>query len=329
VLRPPKMTFQGLTRPLHTRPVAALLVGPTAVGKTEISLQLAQRLGAEIVSVDSRLFYRGMDIGTAKPSLGERARIAHHLIDIADPDQTLSLTEFQRLAHDAINAIVGRAKLPLLVGGTGQYVRAVTAGWIPPSVPPNAALRTELARMASHRGEQWLHQKLEQLDPGAAATIEARNARRTMRALEVILSTGRRFSGQRGHGESRYDLIVIGLRRPRADLYARIDARIETMFERGLLQETNRLLHQGYSADLPALSAIGYMQCVRAIRGELDLEQAKADIRRATRAFVRRQSNWFKESDPNIQWFDAAQQGVVDAIEISIKQATLAGLEPN
>lgn len=309
--------------------MVVLLVGATAVGKTEISLHLAERLNAEIVSVDSRLFYRGMDIGTAKPSRQERARIPHHLIDIAEPDETLSLAAFQQLAHEAIAGIVSRCRLPLLVGGTGQYVRAVTAGWSPPRVAPNEGLRAELARMASRRGRQWLHEKLRMIDPIAADAIDARNVRRTTRALEVILITGRRFSQQRGRGEPPYLLTAVGLNRPRAELYARIDARIEAMFDEGLLEETRRLLDQGCRADVPAMSAIGYLQCVKVLHGELDLEQAKAEMCRATRSFARRQSNWFKESDPNITWFNAGQWNVVATIEALIRQSASESLEPN
>jgi len=311
------------------KPVVVLLVGATAVGKTEISLQLAERLNAEIVSVDSRLFYRGMDIGTAKPSRQERARIPHHLIDIAEPDETLSLAAFQQLAHEAIAGIVSRCRLPLLVGGTGQYVRAVTAGWSPPRVAPNEGLRAELVRITSRRGRQWLHEKLRMIDPIAADAIDARNVRRTTRALEVILITGRRFSQQRGRGESPFLLTAVGLNRPRAELYARIDARIEAMFDEGLLQETRRLLDQGCRADMPAMSAIGYLQCVKVLHGELDLEQAKAEMRRATRSFARRQSNWFKESDPNITWFNAGKLNIVATIEALIRQSASESLEPN
>ena len=305
---------EGIKTQADEKGVVALLVGPTSVGKTEISLQLAEKLDAEIVSVDSRLFYRGLDIGTAKPSRQDRARIPHHLIDVADPDETLSLAAFQRLAHEAIAGIVSRARLPLLVGGTGQYVRAVTAGWRPPRVPPNESLRRELAHLASERGEHWLHRGLRMLDPDAAAAIDPRNVRRTTRALEVILTTGWRFSEQRHHGESPYRSVVIGLRRPRQELYCRIDARIDAMFAQGLLEETRQLLDRGCRADMPAFSAIGYLQCVKVIRGQMELDQAIAEIRRATRAFARRQSNWFKESDPNIKWFDAGQPGLVDAI---------------
>jgi tRNA dimethylallyltransferase len=295
-----------------------LIVGPTAVGKTELAIQLAERMNGEIVSADSRLFYRGMDIGTAKPTHEELARVSHHLIDIADPDEILSLAVFQRKATEIIADIHSRQKLPFLVGGTGQYVRAVTQGWSPPEVQPDEKLRNNLEREKEEKGIYWLHDKLKSLDPVAASKIDARNYRRTIRALEVIMTTGRKFSEQRGQSESPYHLITIGLMRPRVELYERIDQRIETMFASGFLDEVKGLLAKGYSPSLPTMSAIGYRECVRVIQGELSAEQAKAEIRRATRVFVRRQANWFKESDPGISWF-SFEEGVADKIEAYIR----------
>lgn len=304
-----------------SKPPLILLVGPTASGKTEISIELAERLGAEIISADSRLFYRGMDIGTAKPTPADRARVPHHLIDIANPDETLSLAIFQQLARQAISDILHRGLLPMLVGGTGQYVRAVIGGWRPPSVAANSTLRAGLERMNREHGGEWLHERLKRLDIKAAEGIDPRNVRRTMRALEVILISGRRFSEQRGQLGASYHLIGIGLSRPRAELYARIDARIDHMFEAGLVEETQGLLTRGYAPELPAMSAIGYRECIKVINREIDVEQAKVLMRRATRAFVRRQSNWFKENDPNIAWFSAADHDVVAATESLIRSA--------
>jgi tRNA dimethylallyltransferase len=297
-----------------------LLIGPTAVGKTEISIQLAERIGGEIVSADSRLFYRGMDIGTAKPTHQDQARVPHYLIDIATPDQILSLAIFQQMARTAIADIQSRGKLPLLVGGTGQYVRAVTQGWRPPEVKPDERLRQILVKMKDERGEVWLHDKLNNLDPEAAEKIDARNIRRTIRALEVILTNGRKFSKQRGQGDASYHLITIGLRRPRPELYGRIDARIETMFASGLLDEVKGLLAKGYSPELPTMSAIGYRQCVEVIEGRMSIEQAKSEMGRATRIFVRRQANWFKESDSSIKWFNAHDRSI-EAIESFVRGA--------
>ncbi len=291
-----------------------IIVGPTAVGKTELAIQLAERMHGEIVSADSRLFYRGMDIGTAKPTREELARVPHHLIDIADPDEILSLAVFQQKASDIIAAIHARNHVPFLVGGTGQYIRAVTQGWTPPEVQPDEKLRTQLEQEKEQHGIYWLRDKLKRLDPEAAEKIDARNYRRTIRALEVIMSTGRKFSEQRGQGESPYHMITVGLMRPRAELYERVDKRIDVMFENGFIEEVKTLLAKGYSASLPTMSAIGYRECIRVIQGELSEENAKAEIRRATRVFVRRQANWFKESDPNIKWFNV-EDGVLEKIE--------------
>ncbi len=295
------------------KPPLILIVGPTAVGKTELSIQLAERFGGEIVSADSRLFYRGMDIGTAKPSREEMARVAHHLIDIVNPDETLSLAVFQQKAKEVIAAIHRRGKLPFLVGGTGQYIRAVTEGWSPPQVVPNERLRRALERLAEEKSAAWLHEKLRILDPEAADKIDARNFRRTIRALEVIFTTGKRFSSQRQRSETPYRLLTIGLIRPREELYHRVDARIELMFAGGLLEEVRGLLAKGYSPDLPSMSAIGYREAVRVVRGEWSEDQAKIEMRRQTRIFVRRQSNWFKESDSQIQWFHPQNRDEIEA----------------
>ncbi len=305
----------------YNNPHLILIVGPTAVGKTEIAIQLAERINGEIVSADSRLFYRGMDIGTAKPANEEQAHVPHHLIDIANPDEILSLAVFQQKAREVIADIQSRGKLPLLVGGTGQFARAVTEGWKPPEVKPDERLRSALEKEHEEKGKKFLYERLKSLDPEAAEKIDPRNVRRTIRALEVILTTGKKFSKQRGQGESPYHLITIGLTRPRPELYAHVDARIESMFENGLLDEVKGLLAKGYSPDLPTMSAIGYRECVSVIEGQMNVEQAKVEMRRATRIFVRRQGNWFKESDPKIHWLYAGEENVLDKIITVIRQA--------
>lgn len=275
----------------------------------------------EIVSVDSRLFYRGMDIGTAKPSKAEMARVPHHLIDIVNPDETLSLAVFQQMAQDIIAGIHARERLPFLVGGTGQYIRAVTQGWSPPEVTPNERLRDVLDKLKEERGKEWLYAKLRFLDPEAAQAIDLRNVRRTIRALEVIFTTGRRFSEQRGSGDSPYQLITIGLTRPREELYQRVDERIDKMFADGLVDEVKGLLDKGYSPTLPSMSAIGYRECVSVAQGSMTVEQAKVEMRRITRVFVRRQSNWFKESDPSIHWFHPEREKLLNEIETLIRNS--------
>lgn len=306
---------------MPTKPPVVLIVGPTAVGKTELAIQLAERMNGEIVSVDSRLFYRGMDIGTAKPSKEEMARAPHHLVDIVDPDETLSLAIFQKMARDVIADIHERGRLPFLVGGTGQYIRSVTQGWNPPEVQPINRLRKVLEQLKEQRGKEWLHAKLQTLDPEAATAIDLRNARRTIRALEVIFTTGRKFSEQRAQSDSPYQLITIGLTRPREELYRRVDERIEEMFAKGLLEEVKGLVERGYSPSLPSMSAIGYGECISVIRGSMTLDQAKVEMKRKTRIFVRRQANWFKESDPHIQWFHAERMDSPAEIEEFIRNS--------
>ncbi len=298
-----------------SKPLLILIVGPTAVGKTELAIQLAEKFNGEIVSADSRLFYRGMDIGTAKPSREEMARVPHHLIDIVNPDETLSLAVFQQRAKEIISDIHTRGRLPFLVGGTGQYIRAVTEGWSPPEVTPDERLRKVLETLKDENSPEWLHDRLRTLDPEAADKIDARNVRRTIRALEVTLTTGRKFSVQRGQVESPYHLITIGLIRPREELYRRVDERIDLMFASGFVDEVKGLLDalRDYSPSLPSMSAIGYREAIRVAKGEWSVDQAKVEMRRMTRIFVRRQANWFKESDPQIRWFHPNQKEEIES----------------
>jgi tRNA dimethylallyltransferase len=280
-----------------------VIVGPTAVGKTSVSIQLAEQLGGEIVSADSRLFYRGMDIGTAKPNQDDLTRVLHHLIDVANPDQVWSLAIFQRAAQEAIDDIHLRGKLPFLVGGTGQYIHAVIEGWEIPEVGPDSRLRSALESWAEDVGEIGLHNRLSILDQEAANRIDPRNLRRTIRALEVILRTGRLFSQQRTRGLPPYRTLVLGITRPRAELYELIDQRIQKMIDNGLIEEVKDLLNAGYSPNLPALSAIGYRQIIEYLQGQINFEEAVVQMKRFTRQYVRRQANWFKLNDPRIHWF--------------------------
>ena len=297
-------SVQGLIAEVQTFKIPLVVIlGPTAVGKTEIAIQLAERYEGEIVSADSRLFYRGMDIGTAKPTIGERSLVPHHLIDVADPDEIWNLALFQLEANKAIHKIYENHHLPFLVGGTGQFVRSIIEGWKIPSVEPNPRLREVLNRWSNRVGPAELHSKLSALDPQAANSIDPTNVRRTVRALEVILSTGKRFSDQKSSGFRLYDPLLLGLTLPRAELYQRIDDRITRMINSGFIDEVRRLLDLGYSPDLPTLSAIGYGEIVAYIQGKITLDEAIVLMKRRTRTFVRRQANWFKENDPDIHWF--------------------------
>lgn len=281
-----------------------VVVGPTAVGKTKYAIQLAKELNGEIISADSRLFYRGMDIGTAKPSATELASVPHHLIDVAEPDDTWSLQKFQEEAKKIIDSLHGSGKVPLLVGGTGQYIRAITQAWEIPKQKPNEELRQILNEWGRLVGHEGLHDRLAVLDPVAADNIDARNVRRTVRALEVVLSTGIKFSNQRIQGESEYRVLVLGLTRPRPELYERIDQRIEKMLDQGFVEEVKHLLELGYSPDLSSMSAIGYKQIADYINGDISLKEAVVLIKRFTRQYVRRQANWFKPNASDITWLE-------------------------
>jgi tRNA dimethylallyltransferase len=297
------------------RPPLVVILGPTAVGKTETAIQLAERVNGEIISADSRLLYRGMDIGTAKPTAEQRAHVPHHLIDVAEPDEIWSLAAFQRAADKAIADIHRRGKLPILVGGTGQYLRAILEGWLPPKIAAQPRLRVALEAWARELGKEEIHQRLRTVDPEAAAIIDPRNLRRTLRALEVMFGSGQRFSDLRNKADSEYRVLQLGLTRPREELYQRIDQRIQQMLDHGWLEEVKRLLAKGYDADLPSLSAIGYCQLIEHVEGKSSLETAVEEIKRASRLFVRRQANWFKPSDPRIQWVEAVRVDLIKELE--------------
>ncbi len=303
----------------NSHPPLIVILGPTAVGKTSLSIQLAERVGCEIVSADSRLFYRGMDIGTAKPTVEERKLVPHHLIDIADPDDIWSLGRYKKVALGFISDIHSRKKIPILVGGTGQYIRAITEGWVVPKLKSDLYLREVLLKWVDRIGVIGLHSRLETIDPQAASKIAPNNVRRTIRALEVIFHTGKRFSELRRREPVPYLIVQIGLSRPREVLYQRIDERVDAMIEAGFVDEVRRLLEKGYSPDLPSLSAIGYGQIIAYLNGEMTLEEAVASIKQMTRQLVRRQANWFKYSDPEIIWLEVKTDTVVQIESIIFK----------
>lgn len=280
------------------------LVGPTAVGKTEIALRLAADLNGEIVSADSRQIYRGLDIGTAKPTREEQARVPHHLIDVVAPDEEFTLADYQAAANAAIADIFARQKQPLLVGGTGLYVRAVVEGLQIPRVPPNIARRRELEQQPVSE----LYARLNTLDPALAQTILPNNARRIIRALEVIETTGIPMSQQQTRHPPPFPILQIALTLPREQLYARVDARIEQMLERGLVDEVRGLMARGYSFDLPALTGLGYREIGMFLRGEIPLDEAIRLLKSNTRKFIRHQANWFRPTDPRLHWFDLSEK---------------------
>ena len=279
------------------------IIGPTAAGKSAQAMMLAPQVNGEIVSADSRHIYRRMDIGTNKPTPEEQRRVRHHLIDLRDPHDWFSLGEYVELAWAAIADIRARGKMPLLVGGTGQYVRAMLRGWRVPPVPPQDALREKWAHYAQEHGQDALFAQLATRDPDAARTIDPRNTRRVVRALEVMEVTGRRWSELQRSEPSPLRIQVIYVSLPRPELYARADARLSRMIEQGWLSETQALLsffaQHGFDADaalrLPSMSALGYREMAMVALGRMTLDQAIEAIKRATRRFIRMQDTWFRK----------------------------------
>lgn len=300
------MTIQNEDTP--TIPLLAI-VGPTASGKTALAVALAGRLrdtiASEAVAADSRQIYRLMDIATAKPTAEERAALPHHLIDVVWPDESYTLANYQAAATAAIAAIWERGHLPMLVGGTGLYVRAVVDGLAIPAVAPVPELRAELEREAAEQGAEALHARLAALDPSAAASIDPRNVRRLVRALEVCLVTGRPFSEQQGARPTPYTPLLLGLNMERSLLYARADARVDAMLAAGLVEEAQALVERGYGWGLPSMSSLGYREIGAYLRGEMPLEQAVERLKLDTHAYIRRQLTWFRP-DKRISWLDAA-----------------------
>lgn len=282
------------------KPLIAI-VGPTAVGKTAFAIQLAKEFRGEIISADSRQVYRGMDIGTAKPNATERACVPHHLMDVVNPNESFSLSDYQHLAYTTIAEIHRRGGVPMLVGGTGLYVRAVIEGLAIPRVPPDLERRAELELQEGDA----LYTQLQSLDPVAATRIDPRNKRRVIRALEVIHATGKPISVQQTLHAPSYRVLRIGLTMSREQLYERINARVDAMIETGLVDEVRTLLDNGYTADLPAMSGLGYRQIVEYLQGTMPLGEAIRILKRDTRRFVHHQYSWFRLDDTRIRWFDA------------------------
>jgi len=279
------------------------IVGPTAVGKSELALHLARHFPLEIISADSRQVYRYMDIGTNKPSLADRALVPHHIIDVVDPDEDFSLTTYHQLAFEALKAIRRKGKLPLLVGGTGLYVRSLVEGWKIPRVPPDQEMRRRLETRAKQEDGQSLYRELQNIDPVAAARIDPRNIRRVVRAMEIYYATGQPLSQLQRKEEPNFSVLVIGLTQERSQLYRRIDARADEMIQRGLVEEVQELLEKGYSPLLSSMSGIGYKQMVQFLRGEMTVPEAGDKIKHETHRLARHQYAWFRLNDSRISWF--------------------------
>lgn len=280
------------------------IIGPTGVGKSELAIRLAQVFGGEIVSADSRQVYRYMDVGTAKIKPEQLSLVPHHLIDIIKPDEDFSLAQYQELAYRAIDSIQRLHRLPLLVGGSGQYVWSVLEGWGIPRVPPDREFRRRLEKRAAEGDEDKLYGELKTIDPEAAERVDRYNIRRVIRALELTREEG----GQQGRLPTKepppYNILIIGLTADRTELYRIIDSRVDKMIEQGLVEEVKKLVSKGYGYDLPAMSAIGYSQIGMSLRGEISLKVAIQQIKFESHRFIRRQYNWFRLKDDRIRWFD-------------------------
>jgi tRNA dimethylallyltransferase len=311
----PKMHWSG--KPL------LVILGPTAVGKTGLALEIASALNGEIIGADSRQIYRFMDIGTAKPTPAQRQQIPHHLIDLVEPDVNLSLAEYQQHAYAAIESVLARNHLPLLVGGTGQYITAIIEGWSIPAVAPNDALRAELEEFAVEQGAAALHTRLQQVDAEAAATIDFRNVRRVVRALEVYMTTGMPISILQRKRPPPYRLYQIGLTLEREALYAQADTRVDQMVRDGFVDEVQGLLDKGYSPRLPSMSGLGYREIATNLLRGIPLPETIAAIKHATHDFIRRQYTWFKGHDNGILWHNR------DTMNVKVLIDTIAQrLEP-
>ena len=284
----------------------AVLCGPTAVGKTVVAVVLARRLNAEIICADSRTVYRGLDVGTAKPDAALRAAVPHHLLDVVEPTEPFTVADFQRLARRAIEVIRARGRLPLLVGGTGLYVRAVVDDLMFPEVAPDAQFRAMLEDEARDRGPVHLHRRLAQVDSVAAERIHPQNVRRVIRALEVAAVAGRPISAQQRGGGLTPAAVMVGLTMDRAALYRRIDQRVEAQIAAGLVNETRALLARGVAWSAPAMQSLGYKEIGGWLQGTHDYAEAVRRLKRNTRHHAKRQLTWFGR-DPRVRWLDASE----------------------
>ncbi|MFO7831068.1 MAG: tRNA (adenosine(37)-N6)-dimethylallyltransferase MiaA [Desulfuromonadaceae bacterium] len=281
-----------------------VITGPTATGKTALALDLGARRDIEIISADSRQVYRHMDIGTAKAGVEERARVVHHCIDVVNPDEPFSVSDFTRLAQSTIEDIHRRQRLPVLVGGTGLYIRALTQG-LAPLPGADETLRRQW-HVEEHQKKGSLHARLSQIDPRMAKGLHINDVTRIIRALEVHALTGRTMSSwQDEHcfSERPYDDIRLAVTFERDHLYRRIEERVEQMLEHGLLEETRMLLERGYAPELKAMRTIGYQECIAHLRGEMSLSDAVTRIKRDTRRYAKRQLTWLRHED-EINWLE-------------------------
>ena len=283
-----------------------VILGPTAVGKTDLSIELAKKIDTEIISGDSMLFYRGFDIGSAKPSVEERQGIVHHLVDNLEPWESFNVTDFVREGQQLIHALNAQGKIPIIAGGTGLYIKALLEGYEFNETADHSDYRQELTALAEEKGRDYIHGLLQKADPEAAERIHANNLRRVIRALEVAHFGGEQISRQKEYGEGDlcYDTYVIGLNRERQGLYQRINQRVELMFAAGLEDEVRNLLAGGVTREMQAMQGIGYKETAAYMEGEMSREEAVDLIQKSTRHFAKRQLTWFRKM-PYIHWYMA------------------------
>ena len=304
--------MDGNHRSIADHPLVCI-VGPTAVGKTALAVALAQRFDGEVINADSRQVYRGMSIGTAKPSEEELASVPHHLFDILDPSESFGLALFLDLAGKASQEIRERSRLPIVCGGTGQYAWGLVEGQRIPAAPPDPQFRAALEDQAERLGADELHRQLAAIDPARAAALDARNVRRVIRALEIHHVTGRLPSEFLPARESAAgNSLVIGLTMPRDLLYRRIDERVDRMMRDGFLAEVEALADAGYAMGEGPLASPGYRELGKFLAGDLSLEEAVSRAKTQTHRLARRQYTWFKPSDPRIQWLDVNESALLD-----------------
>lgn len=288
----------------ESAPKIVVLTGPTGTGKTALAVQLVERFGGEVVSIDSRQVYRHLDIGTAKPTPEELARAPHHLIDYVDPATPFSVTQFREDADRVLAEFAAMGKLAWVVGGSWHYIQAVIDRIEPPQVPPNLKLRAELEREAAEHGPDALHRRLLELDSVSAANIERRNVRRMVRALEVTMTLGRPFSEVGHERGTPLPAVRLVLSMPRPEIYRRVDLRVDQMIAAGWLDEARSLLARGYDESLPSISSHGYREMVAVAKGTMSLDEAAQKTKWAIHAYVRRQTSWLK-SQPDYHWLEA------------------------
>ena len=297
-------------------PLVLFIVGPTASGKTAASLELASQARTEVVNADSRQVYRGMSVGTGKPTPTELATVPHHLIDIAAPDERYNLARFLAEACAAIADIASRGAVPVIVGGTGQYVWGLAEGWRAPAVPPNPQLRAELAEEARQRGPEALHDRLRAVDSQAADAINPRNVRRVIRALEVWHETGAPFSRQRRKSPPEFTPVLLGIAPERTALRQRADDRVDAMLRGGWPEEVGELLRTGYGPELPSFSSVGYREVAACVQGSMTLDETAERVKNATHRLIRRQAAWFKATDDRIAWSPDASSLATNALAV-------------